>query len=285
MPNIESAEDIRDYREHFDDFWDFATLRIATIELDDGTVIPNGELVFSPESKENKQTVRYEEGDFRIHEIVSSSPFKLLEKIAAGTIPTTVDPIQLEVEINQYDPGRYFQTGLENTRVHEDRPATEINAVIDIDVPEPVEDQYTNTRKELDDILKTAEEPYYDTGRCQDYYFEHIFARRAHMPKILLFADLGIEYEIEDDTLTIYSPEPFVDELFVTVLPQRPFGQHKGRRLELTYDQWEILPDGMHQYSRDLDLDGIEHIYANFYLDELRIDMIRYTPTDTGSAS
>ncbi|WP_252697896.1 hypothetical protein [Natronosalvus vescus] len=285
MTYIESPDEIGYYRELFDGIWKSATLRIATIELDDGTQIPSGELVFSSESQKEKSEVRYCESCFTIHEVVTSSPFELLEEIVEGNIQTTDETIELDTEIHSHNTSGYFQTSLEESRVHEDRPVTEINTVVDIPLSEVQENQYSTKRKEVDDLLKRAVEPYYDTGRCQDYYFEYVFAKRADDPKILLFADPRIDYSLADDRLRIVLPEPLVDDFFVSLLPQRPYGQHKGSRIDIDADRLETVDDGRLKFSQHLELDDIEHIYVNLYLDDELLDMIRYTPIDVLQAN
>lgn len=279
MPLIQSPEDIDQSRELFSDIWKSATLRISVIETDDGVRIPNGELVFSHASREEQSTVQYEEGLFTIHEIISTSPFDLLEDIVGGRIPTANATIEIETELYSHNVGGFFQAGIDESRVKEDRPQTEYNAVIDIELTQEEGESFSETKEAIDDRLKRAQEPYYDTGRCEDYYFEYLFARRKDDPKILLFADPQIEFGISDDELELVLPSSLQSEVSLSALPQQPYGEHKGWQINLTNEKLNECDDGRLALRKELDLEGIENVYVIMYLAEEMFDLIDYTPS------
>lgn len=279
MTFIQTEEDLDRSRNYLSDVWKSAVLRISFIELSNGTRVPNGELVFSRERREETSQVLYNVDDFVIYEIVSQSPFELLTQILSGKIPGVEDTNEIDTDLYSYNVSGYFQTGIEESRVQEDRPRTEFNAVIDIEITDEEDEEYSEKREKISDLLKRAEEPYYDTGRAQDFYFEQVFAKKKNDPKILLFADPGIKYGIEDDELELVFPEPLQDDLFISVLPQRPYGKHKGWRIDISDEDLSSTNDNRLRFEQELDLGGIENVYAVLYLGDELLDMIDYVPS------
>lgn len=281
MPYIENTDDLAWYREVFDDVWQSAVLRISLITVDDETQIPNGELVFLREQRDPQATVLYEEGPLAIHEVVTDMPFAMLDDIRAGEIPTAGDPVNTTADLHQHSPSNYFHGGVSEGRVREQRPRIEVNAAIVIEIPDGVEDDYADWVDQLEDALKRAPEPYYDIGRCEGYYFDYVFRSNRNDPKILLFADTGIEFEVDESEVEVLAPVSLFDDLFISVLPQQPYDEHKGWRVELDQDELEPLDDSRARYTTDFDLEGIDKRYAVLYLGEHKIDMIEHHPDGT----
>ena len=232
MAYIENLDDLQWYREHFGDIWQSATLTFSIVEVD-GVHIPNGELKFSRELGEESTEVLYREGALSIYKVNSTSPFDLLEQTIKGEIPTDDGTAEIESDLRRHNPSNYFQDGVREGRVRETRPRMEVNAAVSIDIPEYIEDEHSEVVDELNDQLMRAEEPYYDLGRCEGYYFDYIFRSDRESPAILLFADSGMEFRIDDaDTLEVVSPKSLFEDLFVSVLPQKPYDEHKGWQVE-----------------------------------------------------
>jgi hypothetical protein len=279
MTLIQTEEDLDPFREYLSDIWERAVLRISFIKLDHGTRIPNGELVFLREPCEETGQIRYKIDDFVIYEITSQSPLELLSRVLSGQIPTVEDKIEIDTDLYSHNTSGYFQTGIEESRVEEDRPLTEFNGVIDVEITDEEEEKYSEKREDISDRLKRAEEPYYDTGRAQDFYFERVFATKKNDPKILVFANPDITYHIEDDELELVFPEPLQDDLFISVLPQRPYGEHKGWRIEIADKELTSTDGNRLRFREELDLEGIENVYVVLYLGEQLLDMIDYVPS------
>lgn len=282
MPYIESADDLQWYREVFDGVWQSAVLRISLITVDDHRRIPNGELIFLHEPLNGQTEVLYEEGPLAIQEVVTDAPFDMLDDIRAGQIPIAGDSIDITSDLHQHSPSNYFQDGLPEGRVRETRPRTEVNAAINIEIPDDIGDDYSDGVDQLDNELKRAPEPYYDIGRCEGYYFDYISQSDRGDPKILLFADTGITFDInEDNKVDIVAPTPLFDDLFLSILPQHPYDEHKGWRIDMDRDQLETADDGRAHFTEDLDLEDIDKLYAILFLGERTIDMVEHHPEGT----
>lgn len=280
MPYIEVPGDLQWYREKFSDIWQSATLTYSSIEVN-GVQIPNGELKFSRELGENATEVLYQEGSLSIYEIDSNSPFDLLEQIINGRIPMDERTAEIESELRRHNPSSYFQESVHEGRVREIRPRMEVNAAVSIDIPGEVENEYSEIVDELDDQLMRAEEPYYDLVRCEGFYFDYIFRSDRENPAILLFADSGMKFSIsESGTLEVVSPTSLFEDLFVSVLPQKPYDEHKGWRIEFDEEQLQSLDDGRSQYTNDLELEGIDELYAVLYLGDQSINFVEHNTGD-----
>jgi hypothetical protein len=280
MPYIEDPGDLQWYREQFGDIWQSATLTFSSVEVD-GVQIPNGELEFSREPGEESTEVLYREGALSIYEVATTSPFDLLEQIIDGKIPTGDGTADIKSDLRRHSPSNYFQDGMREGRVRETRPRMEMNAAVSIDIPEDIEDEYSEVVDELDDQLMRAEEPYYDLGRCEGYYFDYIFRSDRESPAVLLFGDSGMEFSIDDsDTLEVVSPTSLFEDLFVSVLPQKPYDEHKGWQIEFDEDQLESMEDGRSRYTEDLELEDIDELYAVLYLEDEMVNMVEHITAD-----
>lgn len=280
MPYIEVQDDLQWYREKFDNIWQSATLTFSSVEVD-GVHIPNGELVFSRELGEEGTEVLYSEGALSCYEVNSNSPFDLLEQVINGEIPTDEGTAEIESELRQRTPSNYFQDGARAGRVRKTRPPTEVNAAVSIGIPEDVDDEYSEVVDELDDQLMRAKEPYYDLARCEGYYFDYIFRSDRESPAILLFANSGMDFAIsESGILEVISPTSLFADLFVSVLPQKPYAEYKGWRIEFNETQLESLDDGRSRSTEDLDLEGIDELYAVLYLEDRSINMVEHITGD-----
>ena len=279
MSYIEDPEDLQWYREQFGDIWQSATLTFSSIDVD-GLQVPNGEIEFSREPGEESTEVLYHECALSIYEINSNSPFDLLEQIIDGEIPTDEGSAEIESELPQHNPSNYFQDTREG-RVRETRPQMEVNAAVNIDIPDDIEDEYSEIVDKLDDQLMQTEEPYYDLGRCEGYYFDYIFRSDRENPTILLFADSGMDFSIDgSDTLEVVSPTSLFEDLFVSVLPQKPYDEHKGWQIQFDENQLESIEDGRSRYTKDLDLEDIDELYAVLYLEDEMVNMVEYNTGD-----
>lgn len=280
MPYIQDSDDVQWYREKFSEVWESGTLTFSNIEVD-GVQAPNGELSFSRESSEERIEVLYREDPLSIYEVVSNSPFDLLEQILGGEIPTKEGTVEIESELQQHNPSNYFQDGVPEGRVREARPRMEVNAAVHIDIPEDSEDEYSETINRLDNELKRAEEPYYDLGRCEGYYFDYIFRSDRENPAILLFADSGMGFNIDDaGELEVVAPTAVFEDLFVSVLPQKPYDEHKGWRIVFDEEELKPIDDDRFRYNEDLDLEGIDELYAALYLEDEMVNMVEYHAGD-----
>ena len=280
MAYIENLDDLQWYREHFGDIWQSATLTFSIVKVD-GVHIPNGELKFSRELGEESTEVLYREGALSIYKVNSTSPFDMLEQTIKGEIPTDDGTAEIESDLCRHNPSNYFQDGVREGRVRETRPRMEVNAAVSIDIPEDIEDEYSEVVDELDDQLMRAEEPYYDIGRCEGYYFDYIFRSDRESPAILLFADSGMEFRIDDaDTLEVVSPKSLFEDLFVSVLPQKPYDEHKGWQVEFVEEQLESTEDGPLRYNEELDLEDIDKLYAVLYLEDEMVNMVEHNTGD-----
>ena len=243
--------------------------------------IPNGELKFSREPGEESTEVLYREGALSIYRVNSTSPFDLLEKTINGEIPTDEGTAKIESDLPRHNPSNYFQDGVREGRVRETRPRIEVNAAVSIIIPEDIEDEYSEVVNELDDQLMRAEEPYYDLGRCEGYYFDYIFRSDREIPAILLFADSGMEFSIDDaDTLEVVSSTSLFEDLFVSVLPQKPYDEHKGWQIEFVEDRLESMEDDRSRYTDELGLEGIDKLYAVLYLEDEMVNMVEHITGD-----
>ncbi|QLH83796.1 hypothetical protein [Halosimplex pelagicum] len=280
MPYIENPADIQWYREKFSDIWRSATLTYSSIEVN-GIQIPNGELKFSRESCEEGSKILYREGALSIYEVSTTAPFDLLEQIISGKIPIGDGTADIKSELRRHNPSNYFQDGVREGRVRETRPRMEVNAAVSIDIPEDVEDEYSEVVDELDDQLMRADEPYYDLGCCEGYYFDYIFRSDRETPAILLFADSGMDFSIsESGTLKVVSPTSLFEELFVSVLPQKPYDEHKGWQIRFDENQLESLDDCRSRYTEDLELEDIDELYAVLYLEDEMVNMVEHITGD-----
>lgn len=280
MSYIEDTADIQWYREKFSDIWQSATLRYSNVEVN-GIQIPNGELEFSRESCEGGSKVLYREGALSICEVATTSPFDLLEQIIDGKIPTGDGTADIKSDLRRHNLSNYFQDGVREGRVRETRPRMEINAAVSIDIPEDIEDGYSEVVDELDDQLMRAEEPYYDLGRCEGYYFDYIFRSDRESPAILLFADSGMEFSIDNsDKLEVVSPTSLFENLFVSMLPQKPYDEHKGWQIEFGEEQLESIEDGRSRYTEELELEDIDELYAVLYLEDEMVNMVKHNTGD-----
>jgi len=276
MPYIEGRNDLQWYREKFSDIWQSATLTFSSVEVD-GVQVPNGELVFSDEADEEGTEVLYREGALSVYEINSNSPFDLLNQMVNGEIPVDGGTAEIENEVREHNTHRYFHPSTRQSRVREDRPQMEVNAAVDIAVPKDLGEEYRGVLNKLDDQLMRVEEPYFELGHCEGYYFDCIFRSDRESPAILLFADSGMDLSIsESGKLELVSPTRLFEDLFVSILPRRPRNEHKGWRIKFDEEQLESLDNGRSRYTEDLELEGIDKLYADLYLEERSFNTIEY---------
>ena len=133
-----------------------------------------------------------------------------------GEIPVDGGTAEIESEVRKHNTSNCFQDGVREGRVRETRPQMEVNAAVSIDIPEDLEEEYSEVLDKLDDQLMRAEEPYYDLGRCEGYYFDYIFRSDRESPAILLFADSRMDFSTsKSGMLEVVSPTRLFEDLFV----------------------------------------------------------------------
>ncbi|TVT95149.1 hypothetical protein [Haloferax volcanii] len=76
------------------------------------------------------------------------------------------------------------------------------------------------------------------------------------------------------------SPTSLFEELFVSVLPQKPYDEHKGWQIKLEEDQLELMEDGRSRYTEDLELNGIDELYAVLYLGDRSVNFVEHNTGD-----
>lgn len=264
MTAIEQEEDIQRYKSLFGELWESAVVRVSLIELDDETIIPNGEIIFSKESAEGEQSVLYEEGQFKIIERTVTDPFSLIEDLAAGEFGEAQG---VDIDLLKHNPEQRFLNNRES-RVFDPRPRSELHAVFSVDLSKDTQSEYNDLVDDLQDRLQRSSEPFYDISKAEYYYFDHHFrgSRRAD-PELMVFADTGIEFDLhEEEGLSVVVPEAIIDETAVSILPQRPYGKGKGWRTELSDADLEELEDDRVEYSDNLDFPDIEEAYIILFV-------------------
>lgn len=263
MTAIEVKEDIDRYESLLGELWESAVIRISVIEIDEDTVIPNGEVIFSEEIAEEEQSVLYEEGPFKIIERTVTDPFGLLEDLADGEL---IEAPGVDIDLLKHNAEQRF-LGDRESRVFNPRPRSEIHGVFSVDISDS-QSEYNDLVDDLQDRLQRSSEPFFDIAKAEYYYFEHHFrgSRRA-APELLVFADTGIEFDIdEDEGLSVIVPEEIIDDTAVSILPQRPYGQGKGWRTEFANTELAELEDGRVEYTDDLELPDIEEAFIILFV-------------------
>lgn len=281
MTAIESRSDIKHYKSLFGDLWESAVIRLSLIEMDERLHIPNGEIVFAKDSVKEQETLLYEEGNFKIIQRAVDDPFALLEDLADGQLDGARG---VDVKLFEHRPEDRF-VGDHESRVFEPRPRSEIHAVYSVELPEDRSSDYTEEVERLQDELQRASEPFYDIGKAEYYYFDHHFRRSTRNdPEILVFAETGIEFELDDEGgLSVTVPQVIADQTAVSVLPQRPYGAKKGWRTEFAEAELEELDGGLVEYQEKLDLPGVEEAYVILFVgDEILEFEEFYNPAAVG---
>lgn len=278
MPFIVDRQDLEWYRDKFGDVWKSAQITVSTVEIGD-TQIPQGELIFSRAQQETYCQTKYREGEFSIQQLVTDSPFGLIKEMINGKIPKINGGIQVECDLYQRNPATFFQGNLPEGLVNTNRPQLEVNAALDVSLPESLEDEYSDVVDDLDDRVMRADEPYYSIGQCEEYYFDILFRVERDRPKLLLFADPGMKFDITDQgELLLEAPTGLFQDLFVSILPRRPSGEYKGRRIIPEENKLKSLDEGRSRYSVELDFDGIDELFALLYLNDRMMSMLEHYP-------
>lgn len=274
MTAIESESELDLYESIFGEFWESAVMRLSIIDVNEDLQVPNGEIVFQQEEADKLEQVLYSEGPFRIIEKTVENPFSLLRSLSNGELAESAG---VDIELLQYSPEQRFLNQRES-RVLEPRPRTELHSVFTVEMPDDVEDAYKETVDELNEQLKRASEPYYRLDRCEDYYFDlHFRGKDTESPEILSFAETGIEFEIDSQhRLTTVIPELIVNDTAVSVLPQKPYGARKGWRLNFEDLEPEQRRDGLVEFCKQLDLDGVDRSYIILFVDGEVLEFIEH---------
>lgn len=271
MIRITGKEDVDELEEKFGDFWKSATIRVSTIEMDAGEAVPNGEIILSRDNQEKKEEVIYQVDNFKIHEKVVSDPYDLLRSICKGSLELNgIETSELEVIRVENSQG-YFQKGISESAVFEKRPYSEVNTKFDVNY-DVEESEYKDEVGELEDKIKVHDtEPYFDLGKCESTYFDCYFVRDHRKgPKILLFGSTGLEADIVDQELIMRYPEELEEDLTVSILPQTPYEDTSGQRIDVESQKRE---DGRKIFREELDLDGINKFFVYIYYKDIRMNV------------
>lgn len=283
MTAIESESDLEQFESLLGQLWESAIIRYSTVEIEDGTKVPNGEIIFSDEELDQGEEVLYSEGPFEIVEKKVADPLDLLWDMIEGetVIGSQIDLNMMEARVEQK-----FMDNRE-ARVFDDRPHAELHAVFEPALSDEQENEYSNVAKTLEERLQRAEEPYYNLAKCEYYYFRHHFRNRAKAdPEILVFAPTDIEFNIEDeDIINVIIPTEIEEQTAVSVLPQRPYGARKGWRVELADKTLEEMDDGRLQYTANPEFSDINNAYVLLFVeDEILWFNEHYPSTGDGSS-
>jgi hypothetical protein len=251
--------------------------------LEEDISIPNGEIILSEEELEETEEVLYSEDGFKIVELSVNDPFDILWDLTEGE---SFIGEGVEMEMLDHRPEMRFGDDREG-RVFESRPQTEIHAVFAVELPSGLEDEYYAVVDDLEYQIQRANEPYYDIAKCEYHYFDHHFRGKAKAdPEILVFAETRIEFTVGDDNSTsVVIPEQVVEQTFVSILPQRPYGSREGWRLDLADEDLEEIGDGRLRFVRQFDLEGIDRAYIILFVGDEIFGFKDHFPSSQGSPS
>ncbi|MCU4971156.1 hypothetical protein OB955_00185 [Halobacteria archaeon AArc-m2/3/4] len=264
MTGINCESELKRYESLFGDLWESAIVRFSTVKLEGGIKVPNAEIVFTEEELEQREEVLFSDGAFKIMERTVNSPFGLLWDLVAGE---TVVGEGVDIEMLEHRPEQRFRDDREG-RVFEGRPRTEIHAVFTVELSSSQEDEYKTVIDELEHRIQRAEEPYYDIAKCEYYYFDHHFRGKAKSdPEILVFAETGIKFTVSgDNTVNVVIPKEIKDQTAVSILPQRPYGARKGRRVEFADENLQEIDGGRLKYTVNPDFGEVERAYILLFV-------------------
>lgn len=270
MPFLTNNLDIEHYKDLFSEIWSSAVLTVSITELSEKT-IPNGELVFRRDSLSETEDILYKENDFKIVRKIVENPFQLMKQISKGNLIIDGEEMSFETDFpNSTSISNFFQKG-NDSKVFEDRPIFELNSLVWLKADESTQQEYEEKlEEEVNNKLKTADEPYYKVSDCEITYFDYYFSKmKDKKPKILLFADTGIRCGIdEENTLMLECPEDILNDISICIYPNRPHGENKGRKITLSDEDLEKNTNV--KLEKDLELTGIETLqYSLFVGDEM----------------
>jgi hypothetical protein len=246
MASIENEDDLESYQDTLGNVWSSATIRLSLVEVEDRT-IPNGEIIFHRESRAQETTVQYSIEDFEIYEETVSDPFETVWGLFHSDLQVNDKPIDSDFRHFDGNTSTFFQTGVEESRVFDDRPRAELNTVFKPELSDELQDTYQDTVSDIDDRIKTADEPFFDLAKCEYYYFDHHFRGKSNAkPMVLVFADPGIRFTVDDDNkLELQFPVELADKTTIITYPQRPHGERKGWKTPMEDQEFEEVSTGL----------------------------------------
>lgn len=280
MRTIESKEQIEEFQNNFGAIWDSATFRASVLTINEEYRVPNGEIIFHTDERDEHEGCLYQHNEFSIYEKTLTDPFDLLHQLTDGNLTLDGEPIETDISLIEANTSGYFQTGLEESRVFDDRPKSELNAAFAVDIPD--EADYNNAIDEVDDSIKNAEEPFFDISRAEYYYFDYAFRGKSKVdPRLLLFAPTDLNLTLEEDhTLEFTFPDVLSDKLDINIHPVRPLGKQKGRKIRVEEVERESVDERLSMVRETLDLTEIERIYVSIFAEDTWVIHEEYRNSD-----
>ena len=271
MTAIESEAELGRYQSLFGELWESAILRYSTLELPDGVLVPNGEIIFLEEAAEPTREILYSEGPFEIVEETKPTTFEFLRELIDGR---EVVGEGIEMTLCDHRVEQKF-TNNPQARVQHDRPRTELHMALAPELTSDQKDHYSQTAGNLENRLQRSAEPYFDLSRCEYHYFEHHFRNKSKAePEVLVFAPTGIDLDIDDDEkITVSIPKEIEEQTALSILPQRPYGVAKGQRIELATESATDREDGQLEYNITPELEEVRQIFVLLFVGE---EMVRF---------
>jgi hypothetical protein len=281
MASIDNKDEFDTIKRVFNDLWSAATVRLSLIQVDD-TKIPNGEIIFHRESRSEKINSRYSIDGFEIYEETVLEPFNLVNRLYDGDLRINGDTLNLDFIHSDGNTSGVFQRGVRESRVFKDRPLSEVNTVFRPELSDRIEDEYQNVVDEVDERIKTADEPFFDSAKCEYYYFDHHVKEKSSAdPLILLFADPQIRFDVNrENELELRFPTSLADETTIFAYPQRPYGERKGWKIPVGEQQFESTGDGLAIYTEQLELADLQEVYLSVYVEDELMRFERHHNSD-----
>lgn len=278
MTSIEDEADWESYQEVFGDLWESATIRLSLIEAEDHK-IPNGEIIFHRGSWTEEINILYSIDGFEIYEETVSNPFKAVQGLFNDNLQ--VDGSQLSLEFRHFGGNTtgFFQTGINDSRVFDERPRAELNTVFKPDLSDDLEPAHQDAVNIIDERVKTADKPFFDLAKCEYYYFDYHFRGKSSAnPMVLIFADPDIRFEVDDENeLTLQFPIELAEKTTIVAYPIQPYGEHSGWKIPMGEQNLEEEPDGLAIYTDSLDLTGIQQLYFSVYVQDKMMRYVRHS--------
>lgn len=269
MTSIEDETEWASYEQVFDELWKSATIRLSLIEAEDHK-IPNGEIIFHRKSRAEKTDTLYSIEGLDIYEETVSNPFEVVMGLFNSDLQ--LDDRQLNLELRHLGGNThgFFQTGINESRVFDERPHAELNTVFKPDLSDNSKSAYQDAVDDIDERIKTADEPFFDLAYCEYYYFDsHFRGKSSADPMVLVFGDPDIRFEVDDkNKLTLQFPIKLADTTTIVAYPIQPYGEHSGWKIPMSEQDLEEDSDGLAVYTDSLDLDGIQQLYFSVYVQD-----------------
>lgn len=272
MTSIEDEAEWESYKEVIDDLWGSATIRLSLVEAEDHK-IPNGEIIFHRESRTEETNTLYSIDSFEIYEEVVSNPFGVVQGLFNNDLQ--VDGSQLGLEFRHLSTTGFFQREFKESRVFDERSRAEVNTVFKPNLSDDIESAHQETVDNIDERIKTADEPFFDLAKCEYYYFDyHSRGKSRADPMMLVFADPEIRFEIDNgNELELKFPADLADKTTIIAYPQRPYGERQGWKIPMGEQEFEPTSDGLATYMKHLDLGELQEVYFSVYVGD---KMMRY---------